>query len=121
MQKTVLVVDDEPDLVEIVRSHVEEAGYSCISASNGVEGLAKAKASKPDLIVLDIAMPGMSGLQMLEYLRTTEGLTTTPVLILSAQGQTKNIFEADRLRVIDFLIKPFTREELVLAIQRSIR
>ncbi len=116
-----LIIDDEPDLVEIVKSHVEDAGYLVQAARDGKEGLKIARAINPDLIILDIGMPGMTGLEMLERLRQTPGLQSTPVLMLSAQGQSTNIFEADRLRAADFLIKPFTREELILAVQQNIR
>lgn len=118
--KTVLIIDDEPDLVEIAKSHLEEAGYLVVSASNGVEGLERAKAVKPDLILLDIAMPAMDGLEMLETLRGTPGLSSIKVLMLTAKGRTENIFEADRLRAVDFLIKPFTYQDLIAAVRKAI-
>ncbi len=119
-QKTVLIIDDEPDLVEISTAHLEEAGYRVISASNGIEGLELAKKAKPDLILLDIVMPGMDGLEMLETLRGTPGLAATKVLMLTAKGRSENIFEADRLRAVDYLIKPYSYEELVIAVKKAI-
>ena len=115
-----MVVDDEEDLIEIVQTHLQEAGYRVISASSGRDGLAAAQRFKPDLIILDIAMPGMDGLEMLERLRGTPGLATTPVLMLTARGRTENIFESERLRVVDFLIKPFTYDELVNAVRKAV-
>ncbi len=118
--KTILIVDDEPDIVEIAQSHLESAGYRVVSAFNGLEGLEAARASKPNLILLDIAMPGMGGLEMLAALRSTPGLATIPVLMLSAQGQSRNIFEADHLRAVDFIIKPFTCDELISAVRKAV-
>ncbi len=113
MRKTVLVVDDEEDLLEIVRSHLEDSHYFVVTARDGEEGLRAAAEHKPNLIILDIAMPNMGGFEMLEMLRGIKGLAATPVLMLTAQGQSGNIFEAKRLRVAEFLIKPFTRDELI--------
>lgn len=119
-QKMILIIDDEPDLVEIAKSHLEEAGYLVAAASNGIEGLEKAKSVKPDLILLDIAMPEMDGLEMLETLRGTPGLSGIKVLMLTAKGRTENIFEADRLRAVDFLIKPFSHQDLISAVRKAI-
>lgn len=120
MPKTVLIIDDEPDLVEISTTYLEEAGYRVISAGNGIEGLELARKEKPDLILLDIVMPGMDGLEMLETLRGTPGLALTRVLMLTAKGKTENIFESERLRAVDFLIKPYSYEDLVTAVKRAI-
>ena len=117
-QKCILVVDDEPDLVEITQTHLKEAGYRVFKAFDGREGLEAAKRVKPDLILLDIAMPGMDGLQMLEVLRGTPGLAAIPVLMLTARKHSDNILEAERLYAADFLIKPFTYEELLRAVRK---
>ena len=119
-KKTVLVVDDEADLIEIVQSHLEDGGYHVVAAADGYEGLDVAKRVKPALIILDIAMPRMTGLEMLQLLRSTPGLSTTPVLMLTAQGRSENIFEAERLQAVDFLIKPFTQEELLHAVRAAL-
>ncbi len=118
--RTVLVVDDEPDLLEIVKMHLEEAGYTVLTAVGGRPGLQAAKSAKPDLIILDIAMPDLSGFEVLEALRGLPDFFKKPVIMLTAQGQTTNIFEAERLRVADFMIKPFTREDLVAAVRKNI-
>ena len=118
MKKTILVVDDEKDLVEIVESHLDEAGYRIVTAEDGIEGLEVAHREKPNLIILDIKMPRMNGLEMLEALRRTPGLETIPVLMLTAQGRSTNIFEADALRAVDFIIKPFTQADLFSAVRK---
>ena len=118
LRKTILIVDDEEDLLEILRTHLEDEGYHVMVACNGIEGLEIAKHEKPDLILLDIAMPRMGGLQMLETLKGLKGFAATPVVMLTAQGQTSNILEADRLRAADFLIKPFTHKELLQTVRK---
>lgn len=118
-KKTILVVDDEADLLEIVKTHLEDAGYEIITALGGREGLLSAKRVNPDLIILDIAMPDIGGFEMLEILRGQPEFFKKPVIMLTAQGQTANIFEAERMRVADFIIKPFTREELLAAVRKS--
>lgn len=120
MKKKILVVDDEADLLEIVKSHLEGADYEIITALGGREGLLAAKRLNPDLIILDIAMPDMTGFEVLEILRGLPEFFKKPVIMLTAQGQTANIFEAERLRVADFVIKPFTSEELLTAVHKSI-
>jgi DNA-binding response OmpR family regulator len=116
--KTVLVVDDELDLLEIVKSHLEY--YRVLTASSGKEGLEIAAREKPQLIILDIGMPHMDGFEMLHQLREIEALKKTPVLMLTAQGQSRNIFEAERLGAMDFVIKPFTREQLLESVRFAI-
>ncbi len=120
MTKTILIVDDEPDLIEIAQTYLEEAGYKILSATDGLKGLKMAKELKPDLILLDIVMPGMDGLEMLQVLRGTPGLSTTPVIMLTAKGRTDNIFESERLHAVDFLIKPFVVEELLETVRKAL-
>ncbi len=117
--KKILIVDDEPDLIEIARDHLESAGYAVFSAGDGREGLKAAKQNVPDLILLDIQMPDIDGLEMLQLLRGMPGLAATPVLMVTARGRTENIFESQRLRAVDFLIKPFTCEELLDAVRKA--
>lgn len=119
-QKTILIVDDEPDLIEIAQTYLEEAGYRIFSATDGLKGLEMAKTEKPNLILLDIAMPGIDGLEMLQILRGTKGLAAIPVIMLTARGRTDNIFEADRLNAVDFLIKPFVPEDLLSIVRKTL-
>lgn len=121
MSGTVLVVDDEADLLEIVRTYLEDAGYQVYTAGDGKEGLKLVQEIKPHLILLDISMPyGMGGFQMLEALRRKPEIAQTPVIMLTAQGQSANIFEAQQFQAVDFLIKPFSQEELLEVVHRVI-
>jgi DNA-binding response OmpR family regulator len=113
-QFRILVVDDEERIVNFLRSKLKASGYAVLTASNGLEGLEQAQAQEPDLIVLDVLMPKMDGLEMLKELR---GFSAVPVIILTAKGA-----DADRIRGLqlgadDYLPKPFNPDELVARIE----
>jgi len=82
--KKVLVVDDDVDIRKVVSKLVEKSGYITIEAKNGVEGMAKVREDKPDLIILDILMPKESGIRMYRELKSEEALKDIPVIVLSA-------------------------------------
>jgi len=109
----ILVVDDEQRIVNFLSSKLKASGYEVLTAGNGLEGLEQAQAQEPDLIVLDLLMPKMDGLEMLKELRTFSAI---PVIILTAKGA-----DADRIRGLqlgadDYLPKPFNPDELVARI-----
>ena len=83
----VLVVDDEPDAVEFVRAVLEEAGYEVISASDGEAGLATARAESPDVVILDVQMPGKDGFTVFAEMAKDEALGSVPVIMLTGVGQ----------------------------------
>lgn len=91
VKPTVLVVDDEPDAVKYVTAVLEEAGYRTVSASNGAEGLEKARAEKPDLVILDIQMPGKDGLSVFVDMKKAPELRSIPVIMLTAIGERTGI------------------------------
>ena len=110
----VLLVDDEERILNFLRSKLIASGYGVLTASNGLEALEQAQAQEPDLIVLDVLMPGMNGLEALKELRT---FSSVPVIILSARGA-----DADRIKGLsvgadDYLPKPFNPDELVARIE----
>ena len=90
MGKRVLVVDDEPNIVDILRFNLEREGYEVITASDGLEGLSQARSQGPDLILLDVMMPEMDGFQVCQELRREDKLT--PIIMLTAREE-----EADRV------------------------
>ena len=113
-QFRVLVVDDEERILSFLRSKLIASGYGVLTASNGLEALEQAQAQEPDLIVLDVLMPRMNGLEVLKELRT---FSSVPVIILSARGT-----DADRIKGLsigadDYLPKPFNPDELVARIE----
>lgn len=106
----VLVVEDQPDLSRLLRGFLEDAGYAVDSASDGSEGFAKAMTWPYDVIVLDLMLPKMAGLTLLEQMRTKR---KTPVLILSALDALPDRVRGLDLGADDYLSKPFEREELL--------
>ena len=112
-QYRVLVVDDEPRILNFLTSKLRASGYDTLTASNGVEALDQAQAQQPDLIVLDVVMPKMDGFETLKELRT---FSAVPVIFLSARGT-----DVDRIKGLgrgadDYLSKPFSPDELVARI-----
>ncbi len=90
-RRKILVVDDEPDAVEFVRVAMEEAGYDVVSAGNGAEGLAVARAEKPDLVVLDVQMPEKDGFSTFSDMRRDAELKSIPVIMLTGVGEQTGI------------------------------
>ena len=121
MSKRILVIDDEGEIRALVHEILTDKGYEVITAENGEEGMEKAEATKPDLILLDIKMPKMSGLEFLSALRGHKGIATTPVLMLTAMKQSRNILDSEDMWAVEFLIKPFTVKQLFEAVDKFIR
>lgn len=117
----ILVVDDEPDIVALCAYHLAKAGYRVVTAASGSDALEQARGQRPALIVLDLMLPGMSGYDVLQQVRTDDGLKQTPVLMLTARRE-----ESDRIRGLtlgadDYLTKPFSPQELVLRVGAILR
>ena len=108
----VLIVDDEPDIVNIIQCHLESCKCEVITATNGVEGLEKAAKEKPDLILLDINMPTMNGLQMLERLKKHPELKDIPVIMSTVICEPQDIAVASSYGIADYITKPFELSEL---------
>ena len=114
----ILVIDDEPEVVELLKKRLERAGYQVITATDGMGGFKKACEQKPDLILLDIIMPEVDGLTVLRRLRAEEATCEIPVIMVTAKGRTDSMFEAQRYRATDYIIKPFQWSELLRFIKR---
>jgi two-component system, OmpR family, phosphate regulon response regulator PhoB len=117
----ILVVDDEPDIVALVVYHLAKAGFRISTASNGADALRIAQQDRPALVVLDLMLPGMSGLEVLEQLRADESGQEIAVLLLTARRE-----EPDRIKGLssgadDYLTKPFSPQELVLRVRNILR
>jgi two-component system alkaline phosphatase synthesis response regulator PhoP len=109
----ILVVDDEPDLVNTVKSRLEWHKFSVETASNGRQGLEVAAQVKPDLILLDCNMPEMTGLQMLEKMRQDKELQDIPVIMLTAASESRDINTAASFNVAEYITKPFDFAQLL--------
>ena len=111
---TILVVDDDEQILDFLRPKLRGAGYNALTASNGFEALEQAKAQEPDLLVLDLAMPGKDGLETLKEIRDFSAM---PVIILSARGADVDKIKGLELGADDYLSKPFNPDELVARIE----
>lgn len=109
----ILVVDDEPDLIDTVQCRLEYCKCDVITASNGEKGLEKAACEKPDLILLDTNMPVMNGQEMLERLRKDPDLKDIPVIMLTALCEPQDIATASSYGIADYVTKPFDYTELM--------
>ena len=113
-QFRILVVDDEARIIHFLRSKLKASGYEVLTAGNGLEGLERVHTQEPDLIVLDLLMPQMDGLQMLKELRS---FSAVPVIILTAKGADADRIKGLQLGADDYLPKPFNPDELLARIE----
>ena len=110
--KTVLVVDDEQDILDLVRFRLEHDGYRVLTASDGQTGLTLAQQEHPDLCILDVMMPKLSGLEVLARLRADPATAATRVILLTARGQDADVDRGFELGAQDYVTKPFSPKEL---------
>ena len=118
---TILVVDDNDANVELLLAYLDELGSRTLTARDGEEALALFEAESPDLVLLDIMMPRMSGFQVCERIRAQEGETRTPVVMITALNQVADVERAVDAGADDFLTKPVDRTELVIRAQSQLR
>jgi two-component system phosphate regulon response regulator PhoB len=116
----VLVVDDEPDMVEMLGYHLREAGYGIGTAMDGVEALEIVRTERPDLILLDLMLPGMDGFEVCKALRRDPVTAAIPVIVVSARSMELDRVLALELGADDYVTKPFSPRELLLRIRRSL-
>ena len=119
--RTILVVDDEPGIVAITRDYLDRAGFRVIVAGDGATALRLAHAERPSLLVLDLMLPGMDGLDVARALREDPATHALPIIMLTARGE-----EADRvvgleLGADDYVTKPFSARELVARVKAVLR
>ncbi len=117
---SVLVVDDEPTIAEIVSRYLERAGYETRIASDGIEAIDAATAQRPDLVVLDLMLPGIDGLEVMRRLREHDR-GRTPVILLTAKGEESDRVIGLRLGADDYVVKPFSPAELVARVDAVLR
>ncbi|WKZ19111.1 MAG: response regulator [Candidatus Jettenia sp. CY-1] len=120
-KEKILIVDDEQDLVKLIRYHLEKDGYKVLSASNGEDALFMARRERPELIVLDLMLPGIDGLEVCKKLKTTPELTTIAIVMLTAKGEESDITVGLKLGADDYITKPFSPKELIARIQAVLR
>jgi DNA-binding response OmpR family regulator len=118
MPKKILIVDDEPQIVEICRDYLNAAGYDTVTANNGIQGVTLAHREKPDLIVLDLMMPEMNGLEVCQTIRRDNNV---PIIMLTARVEEVDKLIGLELGTDDYMTKPFSPRELVARVRVILR
>jgi diguanylate cyclase (GGDEF)-like protein len=121
MNDRVLVVDDDPDIVQFVRMNLELEGYDVDTAANGLLALERIREHVPDLVLLDVMMPEMDGLTVLSKMRRSPGTASTPVIILTAKALADDRVRGLDLGADDYITKPFDLEELIARVRTVLR
>lgn len=117
----ILLVDDEPDILEIVGYNLSNEGYQIITASNGLEGVKKANKEKPQLIILDVMMPEMDGIEACEQIRKNKDLENTVVTFLTARGEDYSQVAGFDAGADDYITKPIKPKVLVSKVKALLR
>ena len=120
-KEKILVVDDEEDILELVRYNLVREGYAVACAATGEEALKSAASDPVDLIVLDLMLPGIDGLEVARRLRQSPGTSATPIVMLTAKGEEADIVTGLELGADDYVTKPFSPRILVARIKAVIR
>ena len=118
---TILVIEDDKDIVELVRYNLEREGFRVLDAADGEQGLTAVTRHKPDLVLLDLMLPGVDGLEVCRRIRAHEELRGTPVVILTAKGEESDVVIGLELGADDYLAKPFSPRELVARLKAVLR
>lgn len=118
MSKRVLIIDDEPSVRKLIGHHLEKENYKILSAENGEKGLRLIEENSPHLVLLDVKLPGIGGIEVLQKIK--EGHSKLPVIMITAYGTVKMAVETMRMGAYDFLVKPINPDELKITVRNAI-
>lgn len=121
MMKTILVVDDEAHIQELIKFNLEKNGFNVITADNGLDALKLAETKKPDLIFLDLMLPGMDGLDVCKNIRKNPSIESIPIVMITAKGEELDKILGLELGADDYITKPFSVRELVARAKAILR
>ncbi len=121
MEDTVLLVEDESDVVDLLRYHFKKAGFKVEIENSGDAGLAAVRSRRPDAVVLDLMLPGMTGLEVCRALKIDSETASIPVLMLTARSEVKDRVKGLEIGADDYVTKPFSPKEVVLRVQGLLR
>jgi len=119
--QTILIIEDEKDLAELLAYNLEREGYRTIIALDGAEGLEAAARSAPDLVLLDLMLPGMLGTEVCKRLKKSEATSRIPVIMVTAKGEEIDKVVGFEVGVEDYVVKPFSTRELLLRVKAVLR
>ncbi|MGC8743167.1 MAG: response regulator [Verrucomicrobiia bacterium] len=118
MAKKVLIVEDESDVLELLVYNIKQAGYNVITAEDGKEALWKVKTYIPDIIILDLMLPVMNGIEVCKILKNDPLYSKTPILMLTARASENDRIEGFEAGADDYIVKPFSMRELLIRIKK---
>ncbi len=116
----ILLVDDEPDFVATVEFFLIGSGYQVFVAKNGKEAIEQAETEKPDLILMDVMMPEMDGLETCRHLKMDSSLKSIPIIMLTAKGQVQDVKDAFAVGADSYVVKPFNLPDLEERIEKML-
>jgi len=116
--KLILVIDDDSVSLNHVVQLLQNSGFSAVGAANGLDGLKTLNSSDPNLVILDVNMPELDGMQTCRMIRANEKHKTTPILMLTARGDITDMMEARKMGADDYLVKPIDNTALLRKVQR---
>ncbi|HID61833.1 MAG TPA: response regulator [Anaerolineae bacterium] len=117
---TVLIIEDDPNVCKFITVNLSQRGYRTLTATNGEDGLAQARAEQPDLILLDLKLPGADGWATLETLRADPDLLGIPVVIITASAVKEEERRARQLGAMSYLVKPISVQQLVTTVRAAL-
>ena len=120
-KETILIVDDEEDIIELIKYNLKNEGYAILAAQTGEQAIKIAKQSQPDLMVLDLMLPGIDGLEVTKYLKNNEQTRDIPIVMLTAKGEESDIVTGLELGANDYISKPFSPKVLLARIRSILR
>jgi two-component system phosphate regulon response regulator PhoB len=121
LDERILVVDDEPDILSVIVYHLSRKGYRVSTAVNGPSAIEAATADPPDLVILDLMLPGTNGFEVLRQLRSNDRTEGIPVILLTARREDEEKVRGFEIGADDYITKPFNARELVLRVQAVLR
>src|SRR5574340_1496783 len=119
--KKILIVEDEKDILQLVKLYLEKEGFRTVAAMTGTEGLRQVKAERPDLIILDLMLPEMDGLEVCKKLRLNQDTALLPILMLTAKAEESDTVIGLELGADDYITKPFSPKALVARVRAVLR
>ena len=120
-KKKIVIVEDEPDILEVLSYNLKREGFDVSHALDGIKGLALVEKVEPDLVILDLMLPGLDGLEICRRIKSVEKLKHIPVIMVTAKGEERNIVIGLGIGADDYVAKPFSPRELVARVNAAIR
>ena len=120
-QKNIFVVEDEEDILDLIRHHLSKDGYVVSTATNGMEAVKSIQRKVPDLVLLDLMLPGMDGLDVCRMLKKNSKTADIPILMVTAKDEESDVVTGLELGADDYIVKPFRMKELIARVRASLR